>query len=99
MKKTDYTKSTGQGNLFTQFDRKIFENDTCIISRLQSSSLTGRNPQIKVHRHFRNRLHLIWQAKTKCSQPDLSGTADIKFKLKNSLQTSYSVDRKIDVIA
>jgi hypothetical protein len=61
--KTDYAKSTGQG-LFSKLDQKIFENDTCIISRLQSRSLTGRNPQIKVHRHFRDRLNLIWQAKT-----------------------------------
>jgi hypothetical protein len=43
----------------------------------------------------------IWSGKLnqiKCSQPDLSGTADIRFKLKNSLLTSYSADRKICVI-
>jgi hypothetical protein len=62
-KKTKFKKSTEQGNLFSKLDPKIFENNTCIISRLQSRSLTGRNPHIKIHKHFGDRLHLIWQAK------------------------------------
>jgi hypothetical protein len=62
--KTNFHKSTGQGNLFSKLAHKIFENNTCVISRLQSRSLTGRNPQIKVHKHFSDRLQLIWQAKT-----------------------------------
>jgi hypothetical protein len=64
MKKTKLKKSTGQANLFSKLYHKIFENNTCVTSRLQSRSLTGRNPQIKVHKHFGDRLHLIWQAKT-----------------------------------
>jgi hypothetical protein len=36
----------------------------CIISRLQSRSLTGRNPQIKVDEHFGTHIHLFWQTKT-----------------------------------
>jgi hypothetical protein len=62
--KTNFQKSTGQGNLFSKLDPKIFENNTCVISRLQSRTLTGRNLQIKVHKHFSDRLQLIWQAKT-----------------------------------
>jgi hypothetical protein len=62
--KTEYVKSTGQGNLFSKLDPKIFENNTCIISRLQSRSLTGRNLQIKVHEHFGHWLYLLWQTKT-----------------------------------
>jgi hypothetical protein len=62
--KTNYVKSTGQGNLFSKLDPTIFENNTCIISRLQSRSLTGRNPQIKVHKHFGDHIHLFWQTKT-----------------------------------
>jgi hypothetical protein len=62
--KTDFQTKTGQGNLFSKIDPIIFENNTSIISRLQSRSLTGRNPQIKVYKHFRYRLQLIWQAKT-----------------------------------
>jgi hypothetical protein len=62
--KTNYVKSTGQGNLFSKLDSKIFENNTCIISRLQSTTLTGRNLQIKVHEHFGTHIHLFWQTKT-----------------------------------
>jgi hypothetical protein len=62
--KTSFTKSTGQGNLFSKLDPKIFENNTCIISSLQSRSLTGRNPQIKVHKHFGDRLQLFWQTRS-----------------------------------
>jgi hypothetical protein len=59
--KTIYFKSTGQGNLFSKLEHKIFENNTCIISRLQSRTLTGRNLQIQVHQHFRYRLHMVWK--------------------------------------
>jgi hypothetical protein len=62
---TTFIKSTGQGNLFSKLDsKKNFENNTSIISRLHSRSLTGRNLQIKVHRHFGNRLQLFWQTKS-----------------------------------
>jgi hypothetical protein len=57
-------KSTGQGNLFSKSDPQIFENDTCIVSRLQSRSLTGCNIQIKVHRHYGDTIQLFWQTKT-----------------------------------
>jgi hypothetical protein len=62
--KTNYVKSTGQGNLLSKLDSKIFENNSCIISRLHSRTLTGRNIQIKVHEHFGDRLHLFWQTKS-----------------------------------
>jgi hypothetical protein len=61
---TNFVNSTGQGNRLSKFDSKIFENNTSIISRLHSRTLTGRNVQIKVHKHFGDRLNLIWQTKS-----------------------------------
>jgi hypothetical protein len=49
---TNYINSTGQGNLFSKFHHKIFKNNTSIISRPQSRTLTGRGLQIKVHQHM-----------------------------------------------
>jgi hypothetical protein len=45
-------ESVGQANRYSIRDQTIFENDFSIVKRLQSRSVTGRNIQIKVHRHF-----------------------------------------------
>jgi hypothetical protein len=57
-------KSTGQGIHYSKLDENIFENDTSIVSLLQSRSVTGRNIKIKVHRHFDDNIELFWHTKT-----------------------------------
>jgi hypothetical protein len=101
--KTHYDMSTGQGNLFSKIDPKIFDTNTSIISRLHSRSLTGRNPQIKVHIQFGNHIHLIWQTKTNemvASRKIVDTRITRKiFTLKNSAQNSYLAHQKIYAIA
>jgi hypothetical protein len=62
--KTNYIKRTGQGNRFSKFDHKIFRNNTSILSRLQSRTLTGRGLQIKVHQHMDRDIHFVWRSNT-----------------------------------
>jgi hypothetical protein len=59
--KTDFQKSTEQGNLYSNSNRKIFTNNFSIISRLHARSLTGRNLQMQVQRHLGYRLRTVWQ--------------------------------------
>jgi hypothetical protein len=60
--KTNFQKSKGQSNLFSNSNRKILRNNSSIISRLHARSRTGRNLQIQVHQHLGHRLHMVWQS-------------------------------------
>jgi hypothetical protein len=62
---TNFQKSTGQSNLFLNSDHNIFRKNSSIISRLNATSLTGRNLQIQVHQHLGYRLHMVWEANCK----------------------------------
>jgi hypothetical protein len=63
--KTSFSKSNGQGNLSPKLGPRIFEIISSIVSRLQSTTLTGRGIQIQVHQHFGYKLHLVWDIKNK----------------------------------
>jgi hypothetical protein len=45
--KTDFSKSVGQEHQSSKFGCRIFENNSPIVSRLLSRTLTGRGLQIK----------------------------------------------------
>jgi hypothetical protein len=60
---TNFSKNIGQGNLSSKFGRRIFENNSSIVSRLHSRILTGRGLQIEVYHNLGYGLHLVWETK------------------------------------
>jgi len=60
-----FRRSTGQGSLHSKMSTAISSDNSSIVSRLFSRSVTGQNLNIQIHQHFAKSIHLIWKTHDK----------------------------------
>ena len=71
-----FRRSAGQGSLHSNVSTAISSNNSSIVSRLFSRSVTGQNLHIQIHQHFAKSLHLIW--KTHATHPNIPSESCIE---------------------